>query len=350
MTAVQSSVASRKQPEQEQQPPGQRRSVTSGSALHFAERWALVGLLLLVIAFFSFYSKTGGVFATSANAGVVTGNQAVIALLALAAMFPLIAGHFDFSVGANSALSSVLCASLMSHHHTPLLLAIVASVALGTAIGAVNGILVARFELSAFIITLGASTLLGGIFSWDTKGQTIATGISQSLTGFGSDAIFGIPQLVYLVLVIAIACWYLLGQTPFGRKLYAIGANARAARLVGVRVRREVFLSFLIAGALAGVAGVLSTARTGGATADPGTSLLFPAIAAVFLGATAVRPGQFNVIGTMVGVLFVAASVSGLTLAGAADWVQPVFNGTALIVAVGLSTYLRRRRVGAGQT
>jgi ribose transport system permease protein len=142
-----------------------------------------------------------------------------------------------------------------------------------------------------------------------------------------------------------LAAWYVLAQTPYGRCLYAIGSNPRAARLVGIPVRRYVLLAFAAAGALAGLAGVLQTARTGGATADPGTSLLFPALAAAFLGATAIRPGQFNVVGTVIGVLFVAVSVSGLTLAGASDWVNPVFNGAALLVAVVLSSLLGRQRL-----
>jgi ribose transport system permease protein len=185
------------------------------------------------------------------------------------------------------------------------------------------------------------------VISWYSQNQTISTGISASLTNFGSEQFWGLPRLVYLVIALVLASWYLLNRTPFGRRLYGIGANVRAARLVGVRVGRDVFSAFVIAGVLSAIAGILLTAREGSATADPGTDLLFPAIAAVFLGATVATPGRFNVIGTVIGVLFVATSVSGLTLIGAADWVQPVFNGCALLVAVSLSTVLRRRRTGS---
>ena len=178
----------------------------------------------------------------------------------------------------------------------------------------------------------------------DAKG--VWSGISPALTDFGSLTWFGLPRLVYLVIVLGALGWYVLVQTPYGRSLYAIGSNPRAARLVGIKVQREVFLAFVVSGTLAGVAGVLTTARTGGSTTDTGTTVLFGALAAVFLGLTAVTPGRFNIVGTMIGVLFVAASVSGLTLSGASDWVQPVFNGGALMVAVILSTYLNRRRRG----
>lgn len=326
---------------------GRPRRPSRSAVLHAAERWALLAILAAVVVFFAAFPKTSGTFATTANAAVVAGNQAVVAVLALALLFPLIAGHFDFSVGANAALSSVLCAALMSRHGLPLAVAVTVAVALGAAIGAVNGLLVARLNLNAFVTTLGASTVLGGAITWYTKGQTISTGISPSLTDFGSATLAGLPRLVYLVLALAIASWYLLAHTPYGRWLYAIGANARSARLVGIRTGREVAVAFLLAGALAGVAGVLQTARTGGATADSGVGLLFPALAAVFLGATAVTPGRFNVVGSIIGVLLVASSVSGLTLSGAAGWVDPVFNGAALLLAVGLSTYLRHRRTGA---
>ncbi len=312
----------------------------------FFERWALLGLLIVIVVFFSLYSASSAVFPTAANIGVLTGNQAVVALVAVAALFPLVGGHFDFSVGATSAFTSVLCAGLMSRHSVPLVVAIAISVGVGAVIGAINGALIAIYRANAFIITLGGATLLGGLISWYSDNQSISTGISPALTDFGSLTWFGLPRLVYLVIVLAALGWYVLVQTPYGRSLYAIGSNPRAARLVGIKVQREVFLAFVVSGTLAGVAGVLTTARTGGSTTDTGTTVLFGALAAVFLGLTAVTPGRFNIVGTMIGVLFVAASVSGLTLSGASDWVQPVFNGGALMVAVILSTYLNRRRRG----
>jgi ribose/xylose/arabinose/galactoside ABC-type transport system permease subunit len=344
MTSVHAATA------RQEQAAASRRRRSAVALRNLAERWVLLELLLLVVIFFSVYPKSSATFASAGNLALLTGNQAVITLLAIAVLCPLIAGHFDFSVGANTALCSVLCASLMSRDGYSLAVSVVLSILLGAAIGSVNGILVARFRLNSFIITLGVSTLIGGVIIWYTQGQTIATGISSTLTNFGSVTLWGIPRLVYLVAFLVAVTWYLLTQTPYGRRLYAIGANARSARLVGIRVSRDVFVSFVTAGVLSGIAGVLAVARAGAATSDPGTSLLFPAIAAVFLGATVVSPGRFNVLGTVIGVLFVATSVSGLTLAGAADWVDPVFNGAALIVAVSLSTLLRRRRTGSADT
>lgn len=223
---------------------------------------------------------------------------------------------------------------------------LVAALCAGLAVGLANGIAVTYLQMNAFVSTLAVATLLGGFIQWYTAGQAISNHIAPSLVAFGSGTWAAVPQPIVVVAVVAVLAWYLLSHTPFGRALYAVGENGRAAKLVGIPTRRYTLLSFVGAGTVASIAGVVLTARTAGATADNGTTMLFPALAAVFLGATAIRPGRFNVWGTVFGVTLVAISVSGLTLAGAADWVEPVFNGSALAVAVGLSSYLRRRALG----
>ena len=328
----------------EQEAPAVARPARRINVRGLAENYALLALLVLLGAFFAVLPSSRAVFLSMPNLSVLLGNQATVALLALAVIIPLVSGYFDFSLGAIAATASVLCAGLMSRNQVPLALACLLCLLLGAAIGLANGMLVTRYRLSSFVTTLGAATLLGGVIQWYTGGQTILAGISPQLVKFGSETLFGIPQVVYVVLVVAALLWYLLSQTPYGRSLYAIGANPRAAKLVGVRSDRYVTVSFVLGGTIAALVGVLQLARTGSATADSGTGMLFPALAAAFLGATAVRPGFFNVVGTLIGVLFVSVAVSGLTLAGAQAWVSPVFNGAALLIAVGLSTYLGRHR------
>lgn len=315
------------------------------SPLALLERFALPILLLVIIAFFAVNPESSTLFFSTANVSVVLGNQAVITLVAVAVLFPLVAGHFDFSVGGLAVLSSVVTAAAMAQYSLPIPIACLLGVASGAVIGTVNGILVARFGMNAFVSTLGMATLLGGLIQWYTGGLAII-GVARSFTAFGSGTLLGLPSVVYVVLVLLVMAWYLLSHTPYGRSLYAIGSNARAAELVGLRKDRYTLLAFSISGTLAGLAGVILAARTGGANADNGTYLLFPALAAVFLGATAIQPGRFNIVGTVIGVLFVAVSVSGLILSGAENWVDQVFNGLALLVAVGLSSYLRDRRSG----
>jgi ribose transport system permease protein len=311
----------------------------------WGERLGLPILLALIIVFFSVFPASSRAFFSAANLTVVLANQSVILLVAIALMFPLIAGHFDFSVGAMTVLAAVVCAGANVRLGLPLAVSILLAVAVTLVIGLVNGILVARFGLNSFVSTLGAATLIGGLIQWYTAGQAIV-GIDAVLLQFGSRQWFGVPRVVFVVIIVALAAWYVLGHTPFGRALYAIGSSARSADLVGLPRSRYTLLTFVVSGLLAGIAGVVLTARTGGANPDAGTYLIFPALAAVFLGATAIIPGRFNVVGTVIGVLFVAVSVSGLTLAGAQNWVDAVFNGAALIIAVFLSSVLRKRRAG----
>lgn len=329
-------------------PPARPAEIKAGALRsrigNAAEKYALLALTIVIALFFSISPASSAVFPTVPNINVILGSQAVVSLIALAALFPLVSGYFDFSLGATAAASSVLAAGLMSRFGAPLWVAIILPLVLGTVIGFINGLLVTKFNMNPFVTTLGMATLLGGAIQWYTGGATIFSGISPVLTNFGSTTILRIPAVVYIVAIVALASWYILAHTPFGRSLYAIGSSPASARLVGLRVQRNVWSSFVMAGFVAGLAGLVQLSRTGSATADAGTSLLFPALAAVFLGATAINPGFFNVVGTIIGAIFVSVSVSGLTLSGATSWASPVFNGLALLAAVGLSTYLGRRR------
>jgi ribose transport system permease protein len=300
------------------------------------ERYALLALLVAVVVVFALTEHN---FRTMANLRVILSTQSALLILALAALFPLIAGQFDLSVAAVMGTSSIAAAGVMSKNHAPLPLAIVVGILVGLVIGTFNGWLVTRLRVNSLIVTLGVATILPGLVDWYSSGLTIVSGIPQSLINLASGDLIGLPRSIYWVIPVVVIVWYVLTQTPWGRRLEAIGANQEAARLVGVPNDRLVLSSFVVSGGLSALAGVLSLAQNG--SADPQTSLgslLLPALAAVFLGATAFRPGHYNVAGTVVAVFFVAFSVSGLTLAGTAPWVNQVFNGAALIVAVTLST------------
>jgi ribose transport system permease protein len=314
-----------------------------------AERGALPALTVAIFVFFSVYSKTAGSFLTTANLQTILGNQSVVAITALAAMAPLIAGEFDISVGPVAGMSAVIAASAMSHGW-PLLGAIAIALLASVVVGAVNGLFVAYLGVNSFITTLAAGTLVGGLVSLYTHDSTIIDGISTSLTSFGNDNLLGVPWVAWVVLAIAVTLAFTIGWTVYGRQLTSVGASQAAARLVGIRVRRIVASSFVVSAILAGAAGVVLLARTGSGSPQIGQGYTLSALSAAFLGATAFRPGRFNVPGTLLGVIFVSISVNGLTLAGASDWVEPVFTGAALMLAVALSTTLGRlRAVGAAK-
>jgi ribose transport system permease protein len=313
--------------------------------LEFIERYALVIAFVAVLVFFSLWSETSSTFLTTANVRNVLGNQAVVGVLSLAIMIPLVAGEFDFSVGPVAGLSQVLVAGFMARLGVPLLLAVAVGIALGSLVGLVAGTTVAKVGVNSLIVTLGISAVLAGIVTWYTDSQSIITGISSDLVDLGTGEWFGIPRTVYALALVALFVHYLLEHTPFGRYLASIGANVRAARLVGVRVDRLVLLSFVVSGTLAGIAGVLLVARNGSASPQVGTvGDSLQALTAAYLGATAIRPGRFNVVGTLVAIFFLAFTISGLSLAGLDSWINDVFNGVALFVAVVVSTVVGRRR------
>lgn len=315
-------------------------------ALHGVERGGLPLLGAALFIFFALNSKSGSVFISSANIKNILGNQAVTGLVALAMVVPLVSGYFDLSVSATTGVANVALAAAIGTHHWPIAGGIAFAVAIGALIGLINGFLVAGLRLNAFVVTLGTYTLLGGLVELYTKGQLITAGIPSSFGQWGSENWLGVPRPFVLLVVVALVVWYMLGHVPFGRYLESIGSNESAARLVGINVRKMIWISFVISGMLAAAAGALQTSRAGNGSPETGTAFLFPALAAVFLGATTIRPGRYNVWGTIVGVYFVAISVSGFTLMGAEIWVQPVFNGGALVIAVALSTLIARRREG----
>jgi ribose transport system permease protein len=285
-------------------------------------------------------------FPTLLNFRNIVGNQSVLAIVSIAAILPLIAGQFDLSIGSVLGLTSIATASALSRFSAPLWVAAAIGIGLGAAVGAFNGIAVAKLGVNALITTLGVATIITGLISWYTNGLSILTGIPPVLTDLGSGVWLGLPRTLYGLALVAVFAWYLLEHTPYGRYLHAVGSNPNAARLVGLDVDRVVILSFTIAGALIGFGGVLQVARQGGGNPQTGNFFLMPALSASFLGATTIHPGRFNVPGTIVAVFFLATTVSGLSLSGVDTWVESVFNGTALAVAVGLSTVLGRRRAG----
>jgi ribose transport system permease protein len=323
-------------------PGGERQ----GRLVGFLEAYALVILLILVVIFFSFYSKTSDTFPTVGNFQAVVGNQAVVAIVALAALIPIACNQWDLSVGATAGVSSIYVASAMSGG-TPVLLAVLLGLGIGLVVGLFNAVVVTRFGVNGIIATLGTATLLAGVTQAKTGGVAIVANIPNSVVSFGSGNWLGIPKAGWLLIVITLGVYYLLNHTPFGRYLYAVGANLDAARLVGLRSNRLIGWSFVAAGVLAGGAGALQVARAGGADPRVGEQFTLPALAAAFLSAAAIQPGRYNVWGTIVAIFFLAALNAGLNLAGSQDYITNFVNGAALIIGVGLAAYLGRRRKGA---
>lgn len=313
--------------------------------LQRAERFGVLGLLVGVVVLFSILMPR--TFASLENFQNIATSQAIFAIVALAIMIPLVGGRFDVSVGGMLVFCTISSAAMFSDYGLPVPVVVLASVAIGATLGLVNGLVVAYLGVNSIIATLGTGTVMTGLVQAYTEGVPIYQGLPRGLTQMSAQSVLGIPVLFLVMCLLSALVWFLLTQTPYGRRLLAVGSNHRAARLTGLDVRRMVTLSFVGAGCVAGVGGVLQLAAQGsGDPAVSGLTFILPALAAVFLGATTWRPGTYNVPGTLLGLFFVGTTVSGLTLIGVAPWVTDVFNGAAVVIAIVISAQIRRRRTG----
>jgi len=323
--------------------PAARQSRRGPGLAGLAEAYALAALTIALLVFFAVLPASSGTFFTADNLKIVAADQAVLLVVSIAVLFPMVANTWDFTPGAVAGLTAVFAASAVSSSGS-ILVAIAVALGVGVAIGIINGILITRARINSVIATLGMTIVIEGIVQWKTGGKPIVNGIPGALTDFGAGSVLGVPKLAWTALILCGLVYWLLSRTVYGRRLYAIGSNAAAARLVGLRTERLVFTTYIASGLLAGAAGMLLLCRTGVGNPSSGPSYILPAYAAIFLGATAVSPGRWNVWGLVIAVLFLGILNSGLTLAGANPYINSLVNGLALIGGVATANILARRR------
>jgi ribose transport system permease protein len=314
------------------------------------ERFSGLYLWALFILIFGIWVPQ--LFLTSATVQSIASSQAVPAILAIAVLVPLCAGVFDLSVGASTNLCAILVVVLQTNEHVGLWASILITVAAGCVIGAVNGFLVVKMHIDSFIVTLGTSVVLTAVQGIVSNETQPSPGQSQTWLALTQHQVFGFQVVIVYVIALALVVWWMLDHTPAGRYIYAIGGNAEAARLSGVNVGKWRWATLLISGGLCGLAGVLYGSLNGPSLTF-GSSLLLPAFAAVFLGSTQIRPGRTNIWGTMIAVFLLATGVEGLELVTGVQWLNDMFSGVALIVAVGFAVWRQRRgqqRRQTGQT
>ncbi|NKQ55506.1 ABC transporter permease [Amycolatopsis sp. K13G38] len=308
------------------------------------ERAGLPIFLVIIIAVFAVIPATGPAFRTLVNINNVLANQSVTGLIALSMVIPMIAGYFDLSAAAVAGLSNVTVASLVAQHGQSVAVSLIAGVVIGVLAGGLNAFLVSGLNLDPFITTLGTYIFWAGTLALYTRGKTISNGIPIDFSLWTTEKWLGVPTPFWILIIVAVVVWFFVTQLPFGRRLAAIGSNEMAAKLAGVRTRRAVAITYLLSGLLAGIAGALLTSSNGGGDSSSAISYLFPALAAVFLGRTAIDPGHYNVWGTMFGLFLVAVAVDGFTLMGAPASVTQMFNGGALVFSVAVATFTTRAR------
>lgn len=320
-----------------------RLSILSPKRFSALYLWALFMILFSSLRFHTFLSAN--------TAQLVFSQGAVTAVLAIAALVPLTTETYDLAVGETMSLAVVYTTWLSTHTRLPILVIALVVVLGGCVTGFVSGLIVVRLRVNSLIATLGMLQVLGAAQLFVANNQQIVGRFPAGFTSFGNGAVLGIPYLDIVVIVVAVVVWFVLEQTPVGRKMFAAGGNREAARLTGIRTDRIVWGSLVTSGGIAAFAGVMYAAQVGAYTSDIGQGYLFPALAAVFFGAAQLsqRP---NVWGTLIAYFALAFGIHGVTLeAGAGTfWVSPLFQGVALILAVAISASqgaIGRRRDGS---
>ncbi len=277
--------------------------------------------------------------------GLVTGmltSQALILLLALVATVVLRSGGFDLSI-AQTMVASAAITIVLSKAGVPLLVSMLAALALGALVGLVNALLVVKVGVDSFVTTLGSYSALAGLCYFVT-GSSIVSGAPAELIAVVRSPILGIPAATWFAWLLAIALWYVYEKTPLGRYLLFIGGNPAAARLAGIRVDRIRIGAYLASGLLASLVGFVFLGWFGAVDPGVGAQFMLQPLAAAFLGTTAVVLGRFNAFGTVIAVYLLVVGITGLQVLGAQTWVTNVFYGVALVVAVTAAKIADRRR------
>lgn len=315
----------------------------------FRRYGTLIGFVAIIVFF---WLQLPGTFMTARNLINITQQISMLAVVAFTMTIVMALEDFDLSVGSMASLAGVAAAVLFSQGYS-LPAGIAAAIVVGMAGGLFNGFLVSVVGILPFVATLGTLTMFSGMAFLVSGGKTIFgraiptdySGFARSgipLDGLGLEGIT-IPNLTIIALVVLFSVWFVMEQTVFGRRLYAIGGNYEAARLAGVKVRTLRMSAFALTGLGAAIAGLMYVSRVASANPTQGSGLMLDAIAAVFLGMTMSEEGEPRVLATLVGVLILGILDNGLAQMSVDSYVREILVGGIVISAVAFSSLSKQR-------
>jgi ribose transport system permease protein len=311
-----------------------------GWARSLSSKYALIGVWLAMSGVY--LAIMPDKFGRASSVQAIFGSQQVLVFLAMAALSTLIVGEFDLSVASVMGLAATIIPVLSGVHGMNLWLACLIALFCAACCGAVNAFFIVGLGVPSLVVTLGSGTFFLGIAELVSHSSTV----SISSVPFSKIVLYdiaGMPVSFYYGLLLVAAFAYICAWTPLGRHVLFVGANREVARLAGIRVSLIRSSSYIVAGVLAGLAAIVLIASTGGFDPSGAANYLLPTLAAVFLSTAVVQPGQFNAIGTIVGIYFLETGIFGLQLRGLSGWIQDVFYGGGLVFAVALATIVRQR-------
>ena len=326
-----------------------------GSAARLLLRLRAVVALVVLSCVFAMLSPE---FLTAGNMTILVKHVAINAILAIGMTFVILSGGIDLSVGSIAGLAGMIAGALLTQGVTVASwdvvvyphasLAIVVALVAGMLLGAMNGLLVARLRVAPFIATLGvlyiargAALLLSGGATYPNLGGRDDLG-NTGFTLMGSGVIAGLPVPIWIMAGLTVVAIGVAGRTPFGRHVYAVGGNERAALLAGVPVRRVTVRVYVISGFCAALVGLLIAAQLGAAHPATGETFELNAIAAVVLGGTSLMGGRGSIVGTLIGAFVIGVLADGLVLLGVSEFWQLIVKGLVIVLAVILDQFQRR--------
>jgi ribose transport system permease protein len=306
------------------------------------ERYGLIGAFVILLL--AFNAAAPGRFLTWSNVSAVLGSQAVLVVLTLSLVITLGTDLYDLSAASVLVFCNMLIAVLNVNLGLPIGLAILAALAVGFLVGLINSFFIVKIGINSLIVTLGIGTILNGFTLLISDSQTIS-GISEQLVNYVAVYRFcGIPLEFFYGLIACLILWYIMDFTAIGRRRLFVGRSAQVARLTGIKVEAVQRNALISAGVMNAFAGILYSGTTGAADPGSGLTFLLPGFAAAFFGSTSIVPGRFNPWGSTIAVYFLAFGISGVTIQGVQTYVQNLFYGGALVIAVTLSQLVRRHR------
>jgi ribose transport system permease protein len=297
------------------------------------------GVVVGVVVLFAVLSIASGPFLTSSNLLNLVDQSAYVGIVACAGTFVVISGCIDLSVASTFALSGVVAAEVALHADP--WLALLAGIVAGGIVGVANGAIVVLGGVNSLIATIASALVITGVAQIITNGQLI-TPTNPSFGDVGTGTFISMSYTAWAFVAVALALWFVIARSRFGRHVYASGGNAEAARLSGLLVGRIRTMTFVLSGLAAGLAGVLSASRIGDGQSDAGTNLQIQALTAVFIGGTSISGGSGSVWRTIVGIFLLTLINNGFDLLGVNPIYETVVQGLIILAAVSADVLSRR--------
>lgn len=300
----------------------------------FWDRWGILAVLAVLLIFMVVVAPN---FTTVSNGFNIARAVSINAVLAAGMTLVILTGGIDLSVGSIVGVAGVT-SILLWNSGSGALVAVLGGVAVGAIAGLINGLLVAYLALPAFIVTLGAMTYLRGTAYALTDARPLIADGDLGFRLIGTGNIAGVPSPVIIMILVYGVLWFVLERTRFGRHVYAVGGNAEAARLAGIKVKRVLTKVYVTAGLAAGLAGVMFAARVDSGQPRAGEGYELDAIAAVVLGGTSLAGGRGRIHGTFIGALIMGVLTNGLTLMNVPFFNQLIVKGVVIVLAIGIDS------------